>query len=220
MTAFCLALYMGADGIETDVRRSADGRLVLFHDATMKRICGLDEPVESLPWDQLLKLDFGGYRGPVFRHEKIVLLEDFLRYFGDKEIVFAIELKGADVEIPTVQMLYQFGVGEKSTVTSFHLEYLRKVRSFDHKIHLGYLTERINDEILSLLERESIGEICPKAEFLAPDAVAKAKEQGFSVRAWGVKTRDLMEKTVLCGVDGMTVNFPDALASFLKTRTL
>lgn len=216
MTAFCLGLYLGADGIETDVRHSADGHLVLFHDATMKRICGLDEPVENFTYAELLKLDFGGYMGPVFRQEKIVLFDDFLRYFGGKEIVFAIELKGADVEIPTIEMLNKFSVREKSTVTSFHLEYLLKVRTFDKEIKLGYLTKHIDDETLSLLEREGIGEICPKAEFLEAASVADAKGRGFNVRAWGVKTRELMEKAVLCGVDGMTVNFPDALAERLK----
>ncbi|MCB0885348.1 MAG: glycerophosphodiester phosphodiesterase, partial [Propionibacteriaceae bacterium] len=35
--AFELALAMGADGIELDVQRSADGHVVVIHDVTINR---------------------------------------------------------------------------------------------------------------------------------------------------------------------------------------
>ena len=40
MTAFEKALEMGANGIETDVQRTKDGKLVLFHDTTLERVTG------------------------------------------------------------------------------------------------------------------------------------------------------------------------------------
>lgn len=42
--AFEAAVAMGVDGIETDVRRTADGRLVLFHD----RLCATGDPVAEV----------------------------------------------------------------------------------------------------------------------------------------------------------------------------
>ena len=38
MSAFYLGLIYGADGIETDVQRTKDGELVLFHDDTLDRV--------------------------------------------------------------------------------------------------------------------------------------------------------------------------------------
>lgn len=40
MSSFYLGLEQGANGIETDVRRTKDGVLVLFHDQTLKRVIG------------------------------------------------------------------------------------------------------------------------------------------------------------------------------------
>ena len=37
-SAFYLGLEMGADGIETDVRMTRDGKLVLFHDGVLDRV--------------------------------------------------------------------------------------------------------------------------------------------------------------------------------------
>jgi glycerophosphoryl diester phosphodiesterase len=218
MSAFCIGLFMGANGIETDVRRTSDGKLVLFHDASMSRITGAEAGIESMTYDDLLKLDFGAYKNSFFKGEKIVLFEDFLRYFHDKDIEFAIELKGSGIEKDTVEMLYHYSVTDKSIVTSFKIEELRQIRSFDNSIRLGYLTGRISDETLDLLESLGIKQICPNAKTIDIDSVRATKERGFSVRVWGVKTNELMIRSVTCGVDGLTVNFPDRLNDYMQRR--
>jgi glycerophosphoryl diester phosphodiesterase len=146
------------------------------------------------------------------------LFEDFLRYFCDKDIEFAIELKGSGIEKDTVEMLYRYSVADKSIVTSFKIEELRQVRSFDNRIRLGYLTDKISDETLDLLESLGIKQICPNVKAIDIDSVRATKERGFSVRAWGVKTNELMIHAVACGVDGMTVNFPDRLKDYMQRR--
>ena len=40
MFAFYTGIYMGANGIETDIQRTKDGILVLFHDDTLTRVTG------------------------------------------------------------------------------------------------------------------------------------------------------------------------------------
>ncbi len=43
-------------------------------------------------------------------------------------------------------------------------------------------------------------------------------DEGFIVRAWGVRDEGGMRRVVEAGADGMTVNFPDKLLSFVATR--
>ncbi len=47
-------------GIELDVQLSADGEVVVFHDDDLKRVCGVDAPVVSLPLEELRKLSLLG----------------------------------------------------------------------------------------------------------------------------------------------------------------
>ena len=109
MLSFYTGLYMGANGIETDIRRAKDGTLVLFHDSTLERVTGESGSVEDYTYEELLKFDVknGEYT------DKIVALKDFLKAFSHRDITFAIELKGEDVEIDTAHMLCAFSLQKK-----------------------------------------------------------------------------------------------------------
>ncbi|GAB4578531.1 MAG: glycerophosphodiester phosphodiesterase [Anaerolineales bacterium] len=85
LTAFQLALEQGADGLEFDVRLSADGYPVVFHDATVRHRTNGQGWVAKLPLAELQKLDAGN-------GERIPTLEQVLEAVGGKTLL-NIELK-------------------------------------------------------------------------------------------------------------------------------
>ena len=58
LAAFEKAVEMGADGIELDVHRSRDGKLVVIHDETVDRTSDGRGRVMDLTCQELKKLDF------------------------------------------------------------------------------------------------------------------------------------------------------------------
>lgn len=86
MGAFQNAVEYGC-GIELDVRLSADGEVVVFHDENLKRMCGIDRPVSTLTAVQLSRIALigGEYGIPRFK--------DVLRLV-DGAVPLLIELKG------------------------------------------------------------------------------------------------------------------------------
>ena len=52
LLAFRLAAEAGY-GIELDVQLSLDGQVVVFHDDTLERVCGINERVENMPYSAL-----------------------------------------------------------------------------------------------------------------------------------------------------------------------
>jgi len=218
MAAFRLGLEMGANGIETDIQRTADGVLVLFHDKTLKRIVGLDRQVSDLTYNELQELDFGRHMGPRYENEAIVTLDAFLDSFTRLEVHLALEIKQAGIERAVLESIARHGCRSQVVVTSFIWESLADVRRLDPDISLGFLTGQIDSDVLARLATIGIHQICPRAATLTPELVGQARRQGFSVRAWGVADPSLMEKALDFGVDGMTVNFPDKLASCLLER--
>ena len=64
MEAFRAALEIGVDQIETDVRITKDGELVLFHDPTVDRISNGTGLVRDFTFSELRALDIGSYKGP------------------------------------------------------------------------------------------------------------------------------------------------------------
>ncbi len=52
LAAFALAADQGY-GMELDVQLTADDQLVVFHDKTLKRVCGVDKPLYTLTYEEL-----------------------------------------------------------------------------------------------------------------------------------------------------------------------
>ena len=75
MTAFKKAVDAGY-GIELDVRLCKGGELVVFHDPTLKRVCGIDELVKSKSADELSKIKLGGTEDTVPRFVDVLKLVD------------------------------------------------------------------------------------------------------------------------------------------------
>src|SRR5207302_812759 len=59
LPAFDAAIHAGF-GIELDVRLSADGAPVVFHDADLGRLCGVDARVSQLPVRELCRTRVAG----------------------------------------------------------------------------------------------------------------------------------------------------------------
>lgn len=62
LAAYQLALEQGADGLECDVRLTADGHLVCVHDRTVARTSNGRGVVSTLELAQLAELDFGSWK--------------------------------------------------------------------------------------------------------------------------------------------------------------
>ncbi len=214
-SAFYLGLQMGANGIETDVHATRDGVLVLFHDDTLDRVTNACGPVSALSYEELRQVEIlGNGKTP----DRIVTLEEFLKFFGFRQLALAIELKQEGVAAQTVALINRYGARDKVTVTSFSVQALKELRECDSKIRAGLLTSREDEETFALLRELSLQEYCPKATLVTPEKVAAWKSAGYGVRAWGVSDEALMLKVLQSGVDGMTVNFPDLLTNALEQR--
>ena len=57
MPAFESAVSLGVDMIETDVRMSKDGELVLMHDRSTLRTTGVDKNIDEMLLSEIKKLD-------------------------------------------------------------------------------------------------------------------------------------------------------------------
>ncbi|RJQ65194.1 MAG: hypothetical protein C4519_28700 [Desulfobacteraceae bacterium] len=90
--AFDRALDYPIDGIELDVRMSADDAPVIFHDDTLRRVTGRRTPLEELSLTQLEGLDWGGWYHPNFSGEPLLTLAQTLAWFGPRTRLM-IEIK-------------------------------------------------------------------------------------------------------------------------------
>jgi glycerophosphoryl diester phosphodiesterase len=151
IAAYERALELGADGLETDVRLTADGHLVCVHDRTVQRTSDGVGVVSALELADLERLDFAARQREwdVFDEEVadrertgIVTLEALLGLVVDagRPVELAIEAKhptryGGLVERHIVETLGRFGLAHPAPgllgpvrIMSFAPASLRRVR--------------------------------------------------------------------------------------------
>ena len=207
---------MGANGIETDVQRTKDGVLVLFHDNELMRIAGRPEAIHDLTYAELLQIDFGLPTGERFKGERIPTLEEFLRHFGDKDLHFAIEIKEHGVEEETLHLIHQYCRQDHVIITTGIWDAITAVRALDPDMRVGYLCKYLSDSLVESAKQAGVFQLCPKASILTKEWNDRLRSEGFSVRAWGIDNEQVMRDMLDLKVDGMTINFPDVLVAALK----
>ena len=147
LSSFYLGLSMGANGIETDVQRTKDGILVLFHDDTLDRVTGVSGKIGDYTYAELAK--FRVKNAKTGKEDIITTMEDFLRYFGFRDLTFAIELKEAGTEADVLTLLDKYAMREKTVITSFNFSCIETVKKLRPDYKVGWLAVEFDDEKLA-----------------------------------------------------------------------
>lgn len=213
MSSFYLGLLQGANGIETDVQVTKDGVLVLFHDNTLNRVTDAVGEVADYTYEEIRKIKVFGNSVTGF-YDRIVTLEQFLETFSSYNIKFAIELKKANEEQRVTDFIKKYGIKQRTTITSFEFEYLKRVKEIDKTLRIGWLVNGDGCDVIDQLKQIGGEEMAPQASKMTQESVDKLRRAGLGVRAWGVTSQDLMKKMCQFKVDGMTINFPDRLVLY------
>lgn len=161
--AYMRALEVGADGLECDVRLTADGHLVCVHDRDLRRTASTRGAISTMDLAELSELDFASWKNPWAelddeapdRDENLdglltlrKLLETVADY--DRRVQVAIETKhptrfGGLVEKRLVEMLGEFGwdrPGSPVRVMSFSWTALQRVERMAPDVQLVQLMEK------------------------------------------------------------------------------
>jgi glycerophosphoryl diester phosphodiesterase len=110
MPAFEACVAMGYRFLETDVRATADGVPIVFHDPALERVSDATGRIDQLPWSEVSRARIGG-REPILR------LEELLGAFPD--VRFNLDIKAAGVVAPLVRAIRRMRVADRICLASF-----------------------------------------------------------------------------------------------------
>ena len=211
---FDLALELGVDAIETDVRATSDGELVLLHDARLDRTTDGTGEIHLTPWSVVEALDAGAWYAPEFAGAGVPRLDDTLARYGAKTHL-ALEIKQPGVEGQVLQMVRDRGLIPAVTFTAFDFEVVHGIKNSCSEAKVGYLARNVEPGTVARVLDARLDQFCPSASALSRALVVEWQALGLEVRAWGVGNAELMMAAVEAGVDGMTVDFPHLLLEAL-----
>jgi glycerophosphoryl diester phosphodiesterase len=132
MTAFALAVDLGATMIECDLRFSRDSVPLLLHDRLLNRTTNGTGPVAEHNWSEVAKLDAGSWFDPRFAGERIPRLDDLFAFAAARGIALCIEAKGAPgAENARAALVAAQGIAARGRLD------VDVVASFDHQALLA-----------------------------------------------------------------------------------
>ena len=73
-----LAWSQNADAVETDIRLTRDGKVIISHDDNVKRLTGTDARVADLTFAEARRLDVGRFKGQQFVGERMPTVEELI----------------------------------------------------------------------------------------------------------------------------------------------
>lgn len=217
LRAFSLAMKRDSDGIELDIRLTADGDVVCVHDETLERVAGVKLAVADASLAELRN------------HYPVPLLSEALALLRPGKHM-QIELKGVQpLARPLKQVLEQWGGDRRSlALSSFEEETIRNAAEFFPDLPRLLLVDLKNrfgvfpsaEQVMDYLRKLHCTGVSFKATTEADAAfVAALHAEKFRVVSWGVFSDELGLAMAALGVDAMTCNHAVALRRRWRERS-
>ena len=228
--AFERAAEMGADVLELDVRSSADGELVVFHDSTIERTTDGAGRVAAKTVAELKRLDAG--------------------YHWTRDGGKSFPFRGRGLGVPTLREVFEclptarFNIEPKDEApgTVVRLCRLLRERGMNERVVVGSFRQAVIDEFrracpevataagpaeagkfLALYQAGLAASFSPAMQALqipeyaggvrvvTPEFVAAARGRNLQVHAWTINDEAVMRRLIEAGVDGIMTDYPDRL---------
>ena len=237
LEAFVYSARMGVDALELDVHSTADGTLVVHHDASVDRTTDGRGRVSELTLDAIKKLDAGfvfsidGGQTFPFRGKGVTVptLEEI--FAALPEMTFNIEPKQHTPSIikPLCNLIRERKMVDKAIVGSFNQTTIDEFRRECPEVATSAspsevsrflalsragLAESYSPPMQALQVPENLGSL----QVVSKEFVEAAHRRNLQVHVWTVNETADMQRLIEMGVDGIMTDYPDRLLNLLGRR--
>ena len=241
--AYDLALAMGADALELDIRQTRDGQLIVFHDETVTRTTrGAALPheyVRDLGWTDISCRDSGAWfndRHPVharpeYSRARVPRLHDVLARYGTR-VTYFIELKHqpcrTGMEIEVAELLRHHGLDHeidgrpRAYVAAFSQPSLQALRKLAPNLALVQLFHPYATPAAIRSYLGALPDYCnaagPFMHSIDEQLVTAAQLHGLEIFSWTANDITDMRRLIDLRVDGVVTDLPERFEQARRNR--
>jgi glycerophosphoryl diester phosphodiesterase len=209
LDAFRMAVEAGADMVELDVRRSADGRLAVVHDPLLAD----GAPVVATPFARL----------PPWVPTLDAALDACAGATVDIELKNHADEPGHDptctLADDVVAAVLARGELDRVLISSFDLEMVERVRDVCDDVATAWLVEDLpaagQPDVVGVLVAGRHQALHPRWDVVDAPLVARCHDAGLAVNVWTCDDAAAMARLAAWGVDGICTNRIDLAAAAL-----
>ncbi|WP_404297040.1 glycerophosphodiester phosphodiesterase family protein [Halomonas sp.] len=236
------ALADGADIVELDVRLTADGEVVLFHDRSLTRLTGDRRNLGEVTREELATFDVGSWFGDAFQGERIPGLDDALVAVRGRGALMIDMKPDPGREVALVE----------AVIATLHEEAARRRRCLDEaadargaaacgtpdvigEMRLATMSAALVEEtrarepelkvtllaqliLPGTLDRRGFDALGLRHNRITQNEIRLARHYGYEVHAWTINDRARMSQLIDLDVDAIITDRPAMLAELLNDR--
>lgn len=223
LPAFELAFKEGADGVECDVRLTADCQVVCMHDADTKRVAGASMLVEGHTLEELRQLDVGAWLGAPFAGTRIPLLSELIAKVPAGKKLF-VELKtGPEILVPLFEVIDASAIELKQlAILVFDIEMVRAVKAQRPDLNVYWLINvksnwlgrsklQLSDVLDTLVDVDADGLGLRCHSGIHREMVKAILEADVDLNIWTVNNPVDARRYASFGVSSISTNYPQMM---------
>ncbi len=224
LPAFRAAVGLGFSYLETDVRTTADGVLLVFHDATLARVTDAEGDISALTAEQVSRARIGGTEAILTFAELVAALPG---------IRMNLDVKDEGSVPALARAIEEFGLHERVCVASFSDRRRRAVLKRLSRpvvssagrtllaafVFLGpWLPHPLLRRILRDVDCIQVPVSYRGIRVVTGKSVARAHTLGLKLHVWTINDAAQMHALFELGVDGIMTDRADLLAGVMQER--
>ena len=213
--AFQSAVSSGYEYLETDLRETADDKIITFHDPNLKRITGANITISETKFSdiRMRRLPSG---------ETIPTIDELLEEFPDS--FFNMDLKVSHIEEKVLRKINSHNALERVCLGSFNSRTIKKINALEPKIltSMGvsqvimykFFWKKTNSRLIQIpTSRYGI-------KVVTKNFIDRLHEDGYKVHVWTINSESQMQTLIDLGVDGIMTDNAPGLMSVMRQNKL
>ena len=215
LSALRQAITEGADYAEIDVQTTADGVVVLLHDADLMRVASVKRRLRDINFHELSGIDVGSWFAPEFSIERISTLQQAIDLARGR-IKLNIELKFTWPD-PTLTekvggIIERNGFVSECVVSSLNFQALTEIKQTFPELKTGFIVL----QAVGNLSRMGVDFLSISAARATPRLVRAVHRRGEKVHVWTVNDLNNALSMIEMGVDNIITDEPPEIRSLLE----
>ncbi len=227
------ALAQGADTIENDIQRTADGELVIMHDTSLARTTDVEQVFpDRAPWSvgsftlaEIKQLDAGSWFSAEYTGQRVPTLAEWVKAVGNRAEMLlepkAPELyPGIEIDLDKeLRALPEFTRALKRggvVVQAFNHIWLKAYQDLAPDVPTGLLfgaaPTQAEIDAASLWAEQ----VNPALGVIGEGTVTAVHAAGMEINVWTVNGGQDMRRALAWQVDGIITNYPQVLEEILR----
>ena len=198
LRSFDLAMRAGADGVELDVQRSRDGVPIVVHDDDLERTLGVRGAVARLDYAAIQRMT--GAALPSF--------EQAAAWAAAAGALLNVELKAAGVEEQVLEILDRVGLLERTFISSFNPEIVRRVGELRPDASRFFLTEKWDPEAIGAFSASGASGVCLSNDAASAATLARVAAEELPAVIWTVNEAARVRELLRAGVHAIITDDP------------